>query len=277
MSRINRLVKCFRGETGAENEKRLITYFMAGDPTYDQSKAVISTAIEAGADIVELGIPFTDPLADGPVIEQAGLRALAQGINLKKAIDLAGEIRSKYSSTPIVVMTYYNPIYKMGLTNFVSQAAQAGVDGLIVPDLPFGEDLELFELCSEHNLELIPLVVVSTSESRLKAIGTRKPAFIYCVSVNGITGVRKTISSSVQELLHRVRTITDRPVGVGFGIGTPAQAQSVAVGCEAVIVGSALVDLVAKHSHQEEMMIEKIAENVMAFKQAILHPYVEVT
>jgi tryptophan synthase alpha chain len=276
MSTINRLVKCFRGETGAENEKKLITYFMAGDPTYDRSKTVISTAIEAGADIVELGIPFTDPLADGPVIEQAGLRALAQGINLKKALDLAGEIRSKYS-TPIVVMTYYNPIYKMGLTNFVSQAAQAGVDGLIVPDLPFGEDLELFEKCSEHNLELIPLVVVSTSASRLKAIGARNPAFIYCVSVNGITGVRKTISSAVQEFLHRVRTITDRPVGVGFGIGTPEQAQSVAAGCEAVIVGSALVDLVARHSHQEEMMIEKVAESVAAFKQAIGNWKIEVT
>jgi tryptophan synthase alpha chain len=268
MSITNRLVECFFGEAGAKTEKKLVTYFMAGDPSYDQSKAVIAAAIEAGADIIELGIPFSDPLADGPVIEQAGLRALGQGMNLKKAFKLAREIRAKYS-TPIVVMSYYNPIYKMGLADFASQAAEAGVDGLIVPDLPFGEDGELFEQCRTNNLELIPLVVAGTPAGRLTAIGKREPAFIYCVSVNGITGVRKTLDATVQEFLNRVRTITNRPVGVGFGIGTTEQAQSVASGCEAVIVGSALVDLVARYSRQEEIMLEKITEHVAAFKQAI--------
>lgn len=267
MTATNRISRCF-AEKAVNNEKILITYFMAGDPSLAGSEAIIDAAIKSGADIIELGLPFTDPLADGPVIEQAGLRSLTKGINVEHVLKLAENIRQN-QETPLVIMSYYNPIYKYGLANFVKKACEVGIDGLIIPDLPFGEDEELYQECKKRDIQLIPLVVASTDTERLGAIAAREPAFIYCVSVNGITGVRQTVENNVQDFLHQVRNITNRPLGVGFGIGTGDQAKMMADNCDAVIVGSALVRLVADNFPQENVMIDKIANKVAELKQAI--------
>ncbi|MDW7674274.1 MAG: tryptophan synthase subunit alpha [Bacillota bacterium] len=268
MLTINRINKCIT-ENNKQGKKLLITYFMAGDPGLAECQQAVLAAIAAGADMIELGIPFSDPLADGPVIEAAGLRALAKGMNVSKVFALIESLRQA-TEVPIIIMTYLNPIYKYGVADFAAKASAVGADGLIIPDLPFGEDEEVFRSCKENNLELIPLVAASTNDSRLAAIGARQPAFIYGISVNGTTGVRKTVNPLVQDFSNNVRIKTNRPVAVGFGIGTGEQAKIAAKNCDAVIVGSAIVDIIANNINQEDEIITKVAAKVAELKQALV-------
>lgn len=225
-------------------KKGLITFITAGDPDLAGTVEITKRMAAAGADIIELGIPYSDPLADGPVIQKASGRAIASGTTIYKIFEGVKEIR-KNCGTPIVLMGYYNPIYKYGIGKFSSDAVEAGVNGLIVPDLPYEESGPLREEAARTGLDLIPLVAPTTTNQRLAKITEDARGFIYCVSITGVTGVREEIKTDLAGFTDRIRRFTSLPLAVGFGIAGPEQAARVAVCCDAVVVGSALVNIIA--------------------------------
>ncbi|RKO66846.1 tryptophan synthase subunit alpha [Desulfofundulus salinus] len=241
----NRITQRFSA-LAQEGKKGLITYITAGDPDLDTTARLVETMIEAGADLVEVGIPFSDPVADGPVIQQASARALANGVRVKDIIRMCAGIRQKSTGVPLILMTYYNPVFQYGLENFARDAARAGVDGLIVPDLPFEESEELLGHTDRYGLALIPLVAPTTTEKRLAAMAPAVRGFVYCVSVTGVTGAREEIHTDLAKFMQKVRRHIQLPCAIGFGIAGPAQAAAVAPYCDAMVVGSAIVDLVAR-------------------------------
>lgn len=225
-------------------KKGLITFITAGDPGMSDTVEIALRMAEAGADIIELGVPFSDPLADGPVIQQASQRALCAGATMAGIFDGVKEIR-KNCEKPLVLMGYYNPIYKYGIRRFTADAFQAGINGLIVPDLPHEESGPLQEAARETGVDLIPLVAPTTTGPRLEKIVANARGFIYCVSVTGVTGVRKEINEDLEAFTGVVRRHTTLPLAVGFGIAGPEQAARAALHCEAVVVGSAIVSIIA--------------------------------
>ena len=229
----------------SEGRKGLITFITAGDPNLAATVDIARQMFAAGADILELGIPFSDPLADGPVIQQASCRALAAGADLRGILHAVEEIR-RDCPQPIVLMGYYNPLYQYGLRQFAGDAAVAGVNGLIVPDLPFEESAPLREVALEVGLELLPLVAPTTTDSRLQKIAAEATGFIYCVSVTGVTGARAEIKTDLAAFTSKVRRHTKLPLAVGFGIAGPEQAAGLAGCCDAVVVGSAIVRMIAE-------------------------------
>ena len=261
----NRIINCFREE---KQDKKLVAYFMAGDPHPSLTREIVLAAVEGGVDVIELGIPFSDPLADGPVIEQAGMRALAQGTNPGSVLEIVAAIREK-TEVPIILMTYYNPIFRFGTAKYMEQAAAAGVDGFIIPDAPFGEDEQIYHHCKEHGLELIPLVAASTNEERLKGISARQPGFIYCISRDGTTGVQEKLDLGTTTFLANVKKSTQQPVVVGFGIANGEQAGYLASYCDGVVVGSALVRIVGDNIDNQKIMLQKIREKTREFKQSM--------
>jgi tryptophan synthase alpha chain len=226
-------------------EKGLITFITAGDPCMSDTVEISLRMAKAGADIIELGVPFSDPLADGPVIQRASQRALGSGVTLTRIFDGVREIR-KNCGKPLVLMGYYNPIYKYGIRRFAADAFQAGINGLIVPDLPYEESGPLREAARETGLDLIPLVAPTTTGSRLEKITADARGFIYCVSVTGVTGARKEVNENLEAFTGMVRRHTALPLAVGFGIAEPAQAARAALHCDAVVVGSAIVSIIAE-------------------------------
>ena len=250
-----------------EGRKALITFITAGDPNLDATPDLVETLAAAGADIVELGVPFSDPLADGPTIQAASLRALAQGTTLKKIITMVKEIRRR-TEIPLVLMTYYNPIFRYGLKNLVADAAAAGVDGLIVPDLPLEESEELRCLAADK-LAIIPLAAPTTPDTRLAKIVASGSGFLYYVTVTGITGTRTSLPKELSQSLDRVKKIAgDLPLAAGFGISTPEQARTVGAHADAIIVGSALVEIVAQHGASATGR-QKLSDKVKALRQAL--------
>ncbi|NLI11909.1 tryptophan synthase subunit alpha [Pelotomaculum propionicicum] len=225
-------------------KKGLITFITAGDPDLAGTVVIAKHLAAAGADIIELGIPYSDPLADGPVIQQASARAIAAGTTIDKIFGAVGEIR-QHCSVPIVLMGYYNPVYKYGVGKFAGNAAATGVNGLIIPDLPHEESGPLRREAAKAGLDLIPLVAPTTTEHRLVKIASDARGFIYCVSVTGVTGVREEIKTDLAAFTSRVRRFANLPLAVGFGIAGPEQAARAAVYCDAVVVGSALVKIIA--------------------------------
>jgi tryptophan synthase alpha chain len=227
-----------------EGRAALVTFTMAGDPDYATSVAILKALPKAGADAIELGMPFTDPMADGPAVQAAGLRALHAGQTLKKTLAAVREFRAGDDVTPIVLMGYYNPIYIHGVDRFIADAKTAGVDGLIVVDLPPEEDSELCLPAMKAGLNFIRLATPTTDEKRLPAVLTNTSGFVYYVSITGITGAAAPDTGKVAAAVARIKRHTKLPVCVGFGVRTPAHAHAIAEGADGVVVGSALVDAV---------------------------------
>jgi tryptophan synthase alpha chain len=222
----------------------LVTFTMAGDPDHATSLAILKALPKAGADVIELGMPFTDPMADGPAIQAAGLRALHAGQNMKKTLATVREFRAGDDATPLVLMGYYNPIYIYGVERFLSDAKAAGVDGLIVVDLPPEEDSELCLPAMKAGLNFIRLATPTTDKKRLPTVLTNTSGFVYYVSITGITGAAAPDTGKVAAAVARIKRHTKLPVCVGFGVRTAAHARAIAEGADGVVVGSALVEAV---------------------------------
>ncbi|MFG1464459.1 tryptophan synthase subunit alpha [Xanthobacter sp. DSM 24535] len=231
-------------DLAAEGRPGLVTFITAGDPDAATSLAVLKALPAAGADLIELGVPFTDPMADGPAIQAAGLRALKGGQTLAKTLGMVRAFREGDHKTPVVLMGYFNPIYVYGVPRFLEDAKAAGVDGLIVVDLPPEEDDELCLPALAAGLDFIRLATPTTDDKRLPAVLAHTAGFVYYVSITGITGSATPDADLVSAAVARIKGHTDLPVAVGFGVKTPAQAAAIAAGADAVVVGSALVDVV---------------------------------
>jgi tryptophan synthase alpha chain len=228
-----------------EGRAGLVTYLTAGDPDRDTSARLFAGLAAAGADLIEIGMPFSDPMADGPAIQEAGQRALKQGMNLRHTLALVRELRRVDDATPIVLMGYYNPIHRYGAEAFARDAVDAGVDGVIVVDLPPEEDGELTGPARAAALDVIRLTTPTSDEQRLPRIVEHASGFIYYIAITGITGTRSAASSDVAAAVARLRRFTDLPIAVGFGIKTPEQAAQVARIADAAVVGTTLVQRLA--------------------------------
>jgi tryptophan synthase alpha chain len=231
-------------ELKKEGRAALVTFTMAGDPDHATSVAILKALPKAGADVIELGMPFTDPMADGPAIQAAGLRALKAGQNMKKTLAAVRDFRNGDDTTPLVLMGYYNPIYIYGVERFLGDAKAAGVDGLIVVDLPPEEDSELCLPAMKAGLNFIRLATPTTDDKRLPTVLTNTSGFVYYVSITGITGAAAPDAQKVTAAVVRIKRHTTLPVCVGFGVRTAAHARAIAAAADGVVVGSALVDAV---------------------------------
>ncbi len=243
MSRIERRFAALK----AEGRAGLVAYLVAGDPDPDTSTRLFEGVAAAGADLIEIGMPFSDPMADGPSIQAAGLRALRLGMTLKKTLALVRHLRARDADTPYVLMGYYNPIYRYGAEAFARDAAAAGVDGLIIVDLPPEEEAELADPATKAGLDLVRLATPTSDEHRLPTIIKRASGFVYYVAIAGITGTRSADAGSIGEAVARLRRFTKLPIAVGFGIKNPEQAAEIARAADAAVVGSALVDRLAQN------------------------------
>lgn len=239
-------------ELKAAGRKGLVTYLMANDPDYEASLRIIQGLPAAGADVIEVGMPFSDPMAEGPTIQAAAQRALKSGGSLVRTLELVRTFRQNDDTTPIVLMGYYNPIYRYGSERFVQDALAAGADGVIVVDLPPEEDEELCLPAYRAGLNFIRLATPTSDEKRLPALIANTSGFIYYVSITGITGAAAPDTQTVREEVARMRPFTDLPIAVGFGIRNADQAAEIAAGADAVVVGSALVSLVANANSPDE-------------------------
>ena len=236
-----RIDTCF-ARLNKEGRSAFITFLMAGDPDPATSLEIIKALPKAGADIIEIGMPFTDPMADGPAIQAAGLRALKAGMTLKKTLDLVRAFRGGDTTTPLVLMGYYNPIYIYGVDRFLADAKSAGVDGLIIVDLPPEEDTELCLPAMQAGLNFIRLATPTTDDKRLPAVLANTSGFVYYVSITGITGSASADANVVGEAVARIKRHTKLPVCVGFGIRTPQAARGIAAHADGAVVGTALID-----------------------------------
>ena len=238
----------------AEGRKAFVAYVMAGDPDFDTAFEIVRGLPGAGVDVIELGIPFTDPMADGPTIQLAGQRALEGGQTLKKTLEMARRFREEDDSTPIVMMGYYNPIYSHGVDAFLDDARAAGVDGLIIVDLPPEEDEELCIPAQKAGLNFIRLATPTTDDKRLPKVLQNTSGFVYYVSITGITGAANAVATDVGPEVARIKGSTDLPVIVGFGIKSPEDAQNIARVADGAVVGSAIVDRIGKGDSPAEVL-----------------------
>ena len=241
-------------ELKAAGRKAFVSYIMAGDPDRDTSLALMKGLPKAGVDIIELGVPFTDPMADGPTIQKAGQRALAAGMTLDTALGMVAEFRREDDATPIVLMGYYNPIYSRGVARFLEDARAAGVDGLIVVDLPPEEDDELCVPALAAGIDFIRLATPTTDDARLPKVLTNTSGFVYYVSITGITGAAAAEAAEVGPEVARIKAQTDLPVIVGFGIRTPETAATIAGVADGCVVGSAIVGEISKGRPVDEVL-----------------------
>ncbi|HHY92188.1 MAG TPA: tryptophan synthase subunit alpha [Firmicutes bacterium] len=265
---MNRIAETFT-RLKEQGRKGLILYVSAGDPTLAFTENLVPALAAAGADIVELGLPFSDPLADGPVIQAASQRALAAGASAKGVLALAARIRKK-SDLPLALMTYYNPVFRYGEARFVHDAAAAAIDALIVPDLPLEESSSLRESCRRAGLGYVTFVAPTSTPERIASAAAAATAFIYGVTVTGVTGMRRELPEEALRMAAAVKDAASTPLALGFGISGPAQAKAVATAADAVIVGSALVSLVAEQvKFSEEAALEAAQEFVRDLRQAL--------
>ena len=241
-------------DLNAKGKKAFVAYVMAGDPNYDRSLEIVKGLPGAGVDIIELGLPFTDPMADGPTIQLAGQRALDGGMTLQKTLDLATEFRKTDDTTPIVLMGYYNPIYNRGVETFLTDAKAAGIDGLIVVDLPPEEDEELCIPAQAAGMNFIRLATPTTDDKRLPKVLQNTSGFVYYVSVTGITGAAEAQAGDVGPEVARIKASTDLPIIVGFGINTPEKSEAIASVADGAVVGSAIVSQIAAGKPTDEVL-----------------------
>jgi len=248
-------------------EKALIPFFTCGFPSVGVFKDLIKVAADSGADAIEIGIPFSDPLADGPSIQYSSNLALGKGINLQKSLEMISSLREQIS-LPLIILTYANPVFQYGLARFIRDAKQAEVSGLIVADLVIEEANQIEKMCRFHGLNLIYLAAPTTNGNRLKAIVQRSKGFIYLVSATGVTGARREVPRSLGAKINEIKRFTDKPVCVGFGISNPLQAKTIARLADGIIVGSALVDLIRKSKNQAQML-KKVSGFLISLKKGM--------
>ena len=246
------------------NGKAFIPFITCGDPDLETTAAVVRAAVANGADLIELGIPFSDPTAEGPVIQEANLRALQGGVTTDKVFDLVRGLRVDVS-VPMVFMTYANVVFSYGAEKFISTCKEIGIDGLILPDLPYEEKEEFLPLCEEYDVDLISLIA-PTSENRIAMIAKEAKGFIYLVSSLGVTGVRSEIKTDLQSIVNVIRANTDTPVAIGFGISKPEQAAKMAGISDGAIVGSAIIKILAEHGRDAAPYV---GEYVKSMKDAV--------
>ena len=247
-----------------ENGKAFIAFITCGDPDLETTAKAVRAAVANGADLIELGIPFSDPTAEGPVISAANIRALSGGVRTKNVFDLVTELR-KDVTIPMVFMTYANVVFSYGADKFISTCKEIGIDGLILPDLPFEEKEEFQPICKKYGVDLISLIA-PTSENRIAMIAKEAEGFIYVVSSLGVTGERSDIKTDLSSIVAKIRENTDIPCAIGFGISTPEQAKEMAGVADGVIVGSAIVKLLEKHGTEAPAYV---ADYVRSMKDAI--------
>jgi tryptophan synthase alpha chain len=264
---MSRLQQTF-SDLKAQGRKALVTFGVAGDPDLETSLSIVKSLPASGADIIELGMPFTDPMADGPAIQAADLRALAGGMTLAKTLELVRAFRSGNTQTPIVLMGYYNPVYSYGIDKFVTDAAEAGVDGLIIVDLPPEEDAELYTPAKAAGLDLIRLVTPTTTPERLQTVIRNASGFLYYVSVAGITGAKSASPETVAKHLEEVRKYTELPLAIGFGIRTPEDAAAMGAVGDCVVVGSSIVENIGQIPDGKKT-IDEILGQVKMLAQAL--------
>lgn len=254
----------------AFGQKAFIPFITAGDPGIAHTERYIRQMVAAGADLLEIGIPFSDPVAEGPVIQAASERALKSGVTTKDIFEMVGRLRQGDEehapvTIPLLFMTYLNPVFAYGKEKFFSQCQAVGIDGIIIPDMPFEEKGEIEAVAKAHNVAIISLIA-PTSENRIGMIAKEAQGFIYCVSSLGVTGVRSEIKTDIQSIVNTIRKYTDVPVAVGFGISTPDQAAKMASISDGAIVGSAIVKLVAEHGDKAD---QALFDYVKAMKDAV--------
>ena len=238
---MNRIECAFKNENG----KAFITFLTAGDPDIKKTEEFILTMVQAGTDLIEIGIPFSDPIAEGKVIEAANTRALSSGTTTDAVFELVQNVREK-TQIPLVFLTYLNPVFKYGYERFFASCKSTGVDGIIIPDLPFEEKSELIDFAEQNDVCIITLIS-PTSKERTKRIAESSTGFVYLVSSMGVTGVRENIDTDLKSIIEDIRAVTDTPVAIGFGISTPEQARKFGSISDGVIVGSAIVKIVEQH------------------------------
>jgi tryptophan synthase alpha chain len=250
--------------------KAFMPFVTAGDPDFETSRAILEALPAAGADVIELGMPFTDPMADGPAVQASSLRALNSGATMARTFELVRGFRQRDDKTPIVLMGYYNPIHARGADNFVREAAAAGVDGLIIVDLPPEEDAVLLKPAHAAGLDIIRLVTPTTHDERLPKVLNGASGYLYYVSIAGVTGTKSFAEDDVRAALARIRKASNLPVAVGFGIRTPAQAGQIARIADAAVVGSAIVNIVAeKQAAGREKIVAAIVELCRSLSDSI--------
>ncbi len=247
-----------------EHGKAFIPFITCGDPSMDVTEQLVYAMDEAGADLIELGIPFSDPTAEGPVIQEASIRALSGGATTDKIFDMVKSIR-RNTQIPMVFMTYANVVFSYGAERFIKKAAQLGMDGLILPDIPFEEKSDFDDLCNQYGMALISMIA-PTSHDRIRMIAKEAEGFIYCVSSLGVTGTRSEITTDIEAMIKLVKEETDLPCAVGFGISTPEQAAKMAALSDGAIVGSAIVKMCAQYGGE---CVPHVAAYVKSMKEAV--------
>ena len=251
----------------ARGERALVAYLMAGDPSLAETRRLVVEAERRGADVIELGVPFSDPLADGPVIQRAGTRALAAGTSLARVLEMVSTLRAQVH-VPLVVMTYYNPVLAFGLKSFARTAADAGADGVIVPDLPWEECEPLRAETEPAGLDMIQFVAPTSTPTRVKTIARLSRGFIYLVSLTGVTGARRELPKDVDAQIRTLRLVTTKPVCVGFGVSTPEQVAAVGQIADGVAVGSAIVRTIEEHTGTAAL-VDRVGDFIAALKQPL--------
>ena len=234
-------------------------YLCAGDPTHELTSKILLTLEEAGADLIELGVPFSDPIADGPTVQRSSERALTHRISLQQILEMVATLRTQ-TDIPIALMGYYNPIFRMGEDAFCKAAQNAGVDGVIIPDMPPEQAQPLLDIAPNYDLATIFLAAPTSPPERMQLIASVSTGFIYCVSVTGVTGARATLSDEIAPMIAELRKHTDKPISVGFGISTPEQATQVAQMADGVIVGSAIVNVIEEHIDDESRLLPAVKQ-----------------
>jgi len=263
MSRGDRVGLAFK-RLSDEGRGGLVTFITAGDPDLETSQNLMERLPDSGADIIELGMPFSDPMADGPAIQAASLRALANGASLRKTLDMVAGFRRSNDQTPVILMGYFNPIYQYGTARFVTDAVESGVDGLILVDLPPEEDDELCDPARTAGLHWVRLVTPTSDEKRLKTVLKNSSGFVYYVSIAGITGTRSAAVSTVGDAAARLRSHTDLPIAVGFGINTPDQVRDTVEVADGAVVGSAIIREIEKNLDDTGAARPELLENVLS-------------
>jgi tryptophan synthase alpha chain len=251
----------------ARGERALVVYLMAGDPSLADTERLLIEAERRGADVIELGVPFSDPLADGPVIQRADVRALAAGTSLTRVLEMVASVRPRVS-LPLVLMTYYNPVLAFGLKAFARTAADAGVDGVIVPDLPHEEAGPLRAETEPAGLDMVQMVAPTSTPARVKAIARLSRGFIYLVSVTGVTGERRQLPPDLEAQIRTLRLVTTKPVCVGFGVSTPAQVAEVGRFADGVAVGSAIVRTIEQHAGTP-YLVDEVGKFIGSLKEPL--------
>ena len=254
----------------ADNSKKLVTFVTGGDPDQKTSVEILKNIIESGADIVEIGMPFSDPMADGPTIQLSSNRAIKNNTNLDIIFNISDKIRNEYKDTPIILMGYYNVILHYGIKNFVEKCSISGIDGLIIVDLQPEEDTELYDTLKLFNIDLIRLITPTTTEKRLKIISNHASGFLYYITVTGVTGQKSANIDELNKNIKNIRNFSDLPIVAGFGINNPLQVSEICKIADGAVVGSSIVKIIEENIDQKNIMLKAITDFIKKLKKGTI-------